>query len=139
SPRALPDAARAMGRAMAHRGPAGAAWVGAGAALLPLGGEVASRGPLRGVADARLDRPDRLAAQLGLAFGAGVAELLVAAWERWGDVLVIHVDGDYAVVVWDERARELVIVRDVLGVRSVYVVRHCGFVLVVSEIHTPWT
>lgn len=139
APRRLDDAARAMAQAMAHRGARGNAWTSEIAALLPVGGAVASRGPLHVVADARLDRRDELADRLGLAAGTADAELLVAAWERWGDDLVRHVDGDYAAAIWDERVRELVVVRDALGVRPAYVARHGGLALVASEIHAPWT
>lgn len=138
SPREIARAARAMGRAMAHRGPPGAPWCDDDVVLQPLRGAVASRGTLRVIADARIDRRVALAARLGSPTGVGDAELLAAAWERWGDELVLHVDGDYAAAVWDTRVRELVIVRDPLGVRPVYVARHRGVVLVASEIHASW-
>ncbi len=42
-------------------------------------------------------------------------ETFVRAYECWGEDFPHHVDGEYAVVLWDENARRLVAARDAFG------------------------
>ncbi len=76
-------------------------------------------------ADVRLDARDELIDRMA---GAGQeidaclargrdADLLLAAWLRWGEDCVHHLLGDFAFVVWDARARRLFAARDVAGVK----------------------
>ena len=48
------------------------------------------------------------------------AELVLRAYETWGDNCPRHVDGEYAFVIWDERRRELVCVKDHAGTRPLH-------------------
>ncbi|GIX30240.1 MAG: hypothetical protein KatS3mg124_0712 [Porticoccaceae bacterium] len=75
------------------------------------------------VADARLDERSALAGRLGLPATAGEAELILAAWRRWGLECPAHLAGDFAFIVWDPVRRILYCVRDRLGARSLAVAR----------------
>ncbi len=91
-------------------------------------GEAASRwrrdgGPVV-VADARLDNRLELMGELDLAADARTpltdAELIRAAYERWGEECPGHLLGDFAFAVWDSRRRILFCARDPLGVKPLH-------------------
>lgn len=93
------------------------------------GPRLAQRGALVAVADLRLDNRDDLVRQLdapGQLDGHRGADepddldLLLAAYERWGDALAEHLDGPFAFVVWDGRRERAVVARDALGLRPLY-------------------
>jgi len=48
------------------------------------------------------------------------AELLVHAYEQWGERAIERLEGAFAFVVWDERRRRLVLGRDRLGIRPLH-------------------
>lgn len=48
------------------------------------------------------------------------AELVLAAYECWGDAAPLHLIGDFAFAVWDGRERTLFCSRDPLGIRPFY-------------------
>ncbi len=69
----------------------------------------------------RIDNRDELVAALGLRQDAiDDAGLLLAAHDRWGEDCLSRLDGDYAALIWDRRARRLIAARDALGVRPLY-------------------
>jgi asparagine synthase (glutamine-hydrolysing) len=72
----------------------------------------------------RLDARDELIAALGLA-GESIddAALCIRAYQRWGDGFVERLAGDFAFVLWDEARRRLLLVRDQLGIRSLFYAR----------------
>ncbi|WP_435213322.1 asparagine synthase (glutamine-hydrolyzing) [Streptomyces sp. bgisy034] len=47
-------------------------------------------------------------------------EVVLRAYEEWGDGLADHLDGMFAFAVWDERAGRLLLVRDRLGVKPLF-------------------
>jgi asparagine synthase (glutamine-hydrolysing) len=77
-------------------------------------------------ADLRLDNRDELYAQLGDALAgrtattATDAEIVLAAYERWGEDCPRHLIGDFAFALWDAPRRRLFLARDPLGVRPLY-------------------
>jgi asparagine synthase (glutamine-hydrolysing) len=120
--------------ALAHRGPdGGSCWSGGAAALgfrllattpeakleqLPL--RHAASGHVI-VADARLDNREELAAALGTdQRGKGDGELILLAHLKWGDEARLHLLGDFAYAIWDERRQRLVCVRDPVGMRQLH-------------------
>jgi asparagine synthase (glutamine-hydrolysing) len=132
-----PGAIEAMTPAMAYRGPDGIAhWHGQGVALghcmmrttaealeerQPLANEDAS---LVLVMDGWLANPDELRADL-LARGARLrdrsdAELVLRAYETWGEDCPRHIDGEFALLVWDARRREAFIANDHIGLKSLF-------------------
>ena len=75
-------------------------------------------------ADARLDNRDELIPMLGLVQrargGIGDGELILRAWERWGEDCPRHLLGDFAFALWDARQRVLFCARDPIGARPLY-------------------
>ena len=61
-------------------------------------------------------------------------EVIVHAWEAWGEEAFRRFNGQWAVALWDERAGRLVLSRDPLGVRPVYFAEHGGRLWFASEV-----
>lgn len=91
-------------------------------------GDVPDRQPLTGgggrfvmVADVRLDDREGLAEALGLASplarSTGDPELVLRAFERWGEDCLDRLYGDYAFAVWDRERRRWLLARDGMGGR----------------------
>jgi len=126
-----------MAASLAHRGPdAGGVWVEAAVGLanrllwttpeslheqLPL---VSQHGNLVLTADARLDNRAELLAQLDLAGRPAAqitdSDLILAAYERWGEQCPINLIGDFAFAIWDKQRQTLFCARDHFGVRPFY-------------------
>lgn len=122
---------------LAHRGPDGSGvWrqgsVGVGHCLLwttpeslrekfPL---VSKAGELVLTADARIDNRSELIAALNLVDRASEeitdGDLILAAYERWGEHCPGKLLGDFAFAIWDGRTRSLFCVRDYFGIKPFY-------------------
>jgi asparagine synthase (glutamine-hydrolysing) len=61
-------------------------------------------------------------------------EVLVHAYEAWGDDAFARMNGQWAVALWDERKQRLVLSRDRLGVRPLYLCEHRGRLYFASEV-----
>lgn len=62
-------------------------------------------------------------------------EVILAAYERWGDKCLDHFLGMFAFLIWDSRAQRLFAARDRFGVKPLYYHRRPdGTLLVASEI-----
>jgi len=61
-------------------------------------------------------------------------EVIVHAYEAWGDEAFAKMNGQWAVALWDEKKKKLVLTRDRVGVRPLYVTEHAGRVLFGSEV-----
>jgi len=60
----------------------------------------------------------------GLAFESrSDTEVLLRAWLRWGEGCLSRLRGMFAFAVWEPRARRVVLARDRLGIKPVYVAR----------------
>lgn len=72
--------------------------------------------------DLRLDNGDELRETLGLdrRTAATDAEIVIAAYRRWGVECCEHFIGDFAFAIWDEAQRLLYCARDHFGVRPLY-------------------
>lgn len=90
------------------------------------------------VADLRIDNREELLEALGRpacdAAGLADAQILMAAWERWGEQALDRVLGDYAFALWDARSGEMLLVRDPAGVRPLHYHAGQGFFAVASMI-----
>ncbi|MFG1995194.1 asparagine synthetase B family protein [Actinoplanes sp. NPDC048988] len=51
---------------------------------------------------------------------SGDAEVLLHAYRAWGAGLVDRIDGAYAIAVWDNLTRQLMLIRDPLGARTLF-------------------
>lgn len=77
------------------------------------------------VGDARVDNRAELIAALDDGRGSlpeapTDADIVLAAYRRWGDDCPGHIIGDFAFAVWDEERRRLFLARDALGVRQMH-------------------
>jgi asparagine synthase (glutamine-hydrolysing) len=61
------------------------------------------------------------------------SEIALHLYEDYGTQCVHHLRGEYAFVLWDERARKLIAVRDRYGVKPLFYARHQGVLYVASE------
>jgi asparagine synthase (glutamine-hydrolysing) len=61
-------------------------------------------------------------------------EVIVHAWEAWGDRCFERFNGQWAVALWDRRTRALVLARDPLGVRPLHLCEHGGRLYFASEV-----
>ena len=79
------------------------------------------------VFDGQLRRANDLRSELeqhGHRFrGATQAELALAAYRQWGTACVDHLEGAFAVAVYDRRAHTLFLARDRLGIRPLFAYR----------------
>ncbi|MBE9213099.1 lasso peptide isopeptide bond-forming cyclase [Plectonema cf. radiosum LEGE 06105] len=136
---------------LAHRGPDGAdIWVDGCVGLghrmlwttpeslfekLPL---INQRGDLVITADARIDNREELIAALQInnrpADKIADSELILAAYEKWGEDCPQHLLGDFAFAIWDERKQVLFCARDHMGVKPLYYYQSDKFLVLASEI-----
>jgi asparagine synthase (glutamine-hydrolysing) len=61
-------------------------------------------------------------------------EVIVHAWEAWGEQAFARFNGQFAVALWDEKAEALVLARDRVGIRPLHVCEHAGRVYFASEV-----
>ena len=61
-------------------------------------------------------------------------EVIVHAYEEWGDACVERFVGQFAFALWDRARRRLLLARDRFGIRPLYVAEHEGRILFGSEI-----
>lgn len=48
------------------------------------------------------------------------AEVILHAYREWGAGIVEHLEGAYAIGIWDNRARQLLLIRDRLGLKTLF-------------------
>jgi len=70
--------------------------------------------------EARLDRRAWLSGELSPSLEPSDAEILIAAYKRWGSGWHEHLHGALAAALWDERQRTLLLLRDRIGERGLY-------------------
>ena len=90
------------------------------------------------VADARIDNRRETVEMLRqsghLAGDAPTdAEVILAAYRRWGSACAGHLTGDFAFAVWDARERRLTCARDALGVKPLHYAAVGPWVCVATE------
>ena len=61
-------------------------------------------------------------------------EVIVHAYEAFGDRFVERLVGQFAIGLWDERRRRLVLARDRVGIRPLFFARTQGWLLFASEV-----
>lgn len=61
-------------------------------------------------------------------------EVILHAYEAWGEACFKRFNGQFALAIWDEKQKSLVIARDRLGVRPVYLCEHNGRLFFASEV-----
>ena len=86
------------------------------------------------VLDGRLDNRDELLPALDLPSGASDAACIVAAYAAWGPQLAERLNGDFALAIYDEAKRTLLLARDAIGIRPLYYVHTPRLFAFASEI-----
>jgi asparagine synthase (glutamine-hydrolysing) len=85
---------------------------------------VVTDGELAIAADASIYYRDDLRAALArarvAATGESASHLILAAYRAWGAECAEHLEGDFAFVIWDAKARSVVAARDHSGKRTLY-------------------
>lgn len=64
------------------------------------------------------------------------SEVILAAYERWGERCLERFIGMFALLLWDERQQRLFAARDRFGVKPLYFAQHAGALYFASEIKT---
>jgi asparagine synthase (glutamine-hydrolysing) len=72
---------------------------------------------------ARFDEPAELTSRLELSSHRSDAELVLAAYLRWGASFASQLRGDFALAVWDPGEQQLVCAVDALGIGQLFVTR----------------
>jgi asparagine synthase (glutamine-hydrolysing) len=65
---------------------------------------------------------------------ASDTEVIVHAWEEWREECFSRFNGQWAIALWDRRAERLVLSRDRLGIRPLFLVRRPAGLLFASEV-----
>lgn len=88
--------------------------------------------------DGRLDNRDDFLVSLNgdLADDRTDATLVASALARWGDAALSRILGDWSVVRWDSRARQLRLARDYAGVRPLYYCHRPDYVVWSTSVET---
>lgn len=66
-------------------------------------------------------------------------ETILAAFAHWGNDAWARLEGMFAIAVWDRDRRSLVLARDPLGIKPLYISRQAGGLSFASEIKALWT
>jgi asparagine synthase (glutamine-hydrolysing) len=117
--------------------------IGLGATLLRIAPEDTAAGPfrldanLRIVADARIDGREDLMAALRSGGarrleGVSDSELILLAYQTWGEQCLDHLIGDFSFAIWDGSRRRLFCARDQMGVKPFFYA-HLGPLLIFSN------
>lgn len=138
-----------MRAAMAYYGPDGSSCklegpIGMGHLLMEVNPEDAFESqPIRGrrglmACTARLDNRDALLESFSISSSDATevsdGQLVSLAYDRWGDELCGHLEGDWAVAAWDAKERRLLLARDIWGINSLYYYQGDGFVAFASSL-----
>ena len=60
-------------------------------------------------------------------------EVIVHLYEQYGEQFVTHLNGQFAIALWDATRQRLVLVRDRIGIRPLFYTRARGRLLFASE------
>ena len=61
-------------------------------------------------------------------------EVIVHAWEEWSEEAFTRFNGQFAIALWDSVEETLVLARDPLGIRPIYLREHAGRLWFASEV-----
>ncbi|MDQ3493163.1 MAG: asparagine synthase-related protein [Chloroflexota bacterium] len=114
-----------------HDGPLAVAWTGAAGDMGAAG--AASDAPFC-LLDGHLYNLGTLAEQAGLPPAQTSERVLAGSYARWGEAMFEQLRGDFVVLVWDSRARRLIVARDQVNARPLYVRIVGDRVLFASEV-----
>lgn len=88
--------------------------------------------------NARFSNRNQLIHQLGLSEHDGdpptTGEIIIRAYQKWGLRFVDHCSGEFAIAFWDQRAQQLTLIRDHMGLRGVFYLFQPPYFAFASEI-----
>jgi asparagine synthase (glutamine-hydrolysing) len=87
------------------------------------------------VADSRVDDRANLARTLALPDDSPDGQLILAAYERWGQECPARLAGDFSFAVWDLARRSLFCARDRFGLRAFFFGRVDGCLVFTNDLH----
>lgn len=87
------------------------------------------------VADSRVDDRATLARTLALPVDCPDGELILAAYERWGEDCPAHLIGDFSFAIWDVARRRLFCARDRIGLRAFFFGRVDACIVFSNDLH----
>ena len=67
------------------------------------------------------------------------AEVIVHAYEEWGEDFVKHLRGMFAVALWDEKENTLILARDPIGIKPLYYLKDHERFIFASELQAFWS
>jgi len=89
-------------------------------------------------ADARIDNRGELFSKLGISTvkkeTVADSQLILAAYQKYGEDCVQHLIGDFAFAIWDQREQKLFCARDQMGVRPFFYYQDARIFAFASEI-----
>lgn len=86
-------------------------------------------------ADARIDNRTELFIKLKITdYNIPDSNLILVAYDKWGRDCVLHLEGDFAFIIWDAHREELFCARDHFGVKPLFYHLNNDIFLVSSEI-----
>ncbi|MDE2027685.1 MAG: asparagine synthase (glutamine-hydrolyzing) [Candidatus Omnitrophica bacterium] len=65
-------------------------------------------------------------------------EIIVHAYEEWGTDIARHLEGMFAIAIWDNKKRQLLLIRDRFGKKPLYYFIRDGLIYFASEIKAIW-
>lgn len=93
--------------------------------------------PVTLLAQARIDNRDELADSLAIprarAATMDAAELILAAWQRWGENCPQYLLGDFVFVIWDAPDQRLFCARDHMGIKPLFYAQAGGQFVFASD------
>jgi asparagine synthase (glutamine-hydrolysing) len=74
----------------------------------------------------RLDNSTELQSKLNLSPNSIEEEIILAAYQQWGDACVQHFIGDFSFAIWDNDKQTLLLAKDQLGIRPLFYIEQEG-------------
>lgn len=66
--------------------------------------------------------------------GQADSDIALRAYARWGETFVARLRGDFALIIWDLRAKRLLCARDPIGIKALYLHKTADTFLVTSNL-----
>jgi asparagine synthase (glutamine-hydrolysing) len=67
---------------------------------------------------------------------SGDTEVILRAYQQWGESCVEHFEGMFAFAIWNSTTRELYLARDRMGIKPLYWLQDCNRILFASTLPT---
>ena len=88
-------------------------------------------------ADARIDNREQLMEDMAVHVSKqhllSDSQLILRAYQQWGESCVNHLLGDFVFAIWDERLQSLFVARDHMGCKPLYFHCHAGLFVFASS------